>query len=147
LTALSRQVFPKRARIMPGDVFVWHGGMCLNGGARGKPARDQRLDVRGQRSVRRGKHGNGARELSVLDCLLMGCNWSWELSGQALPLAEMAGRNACPTKLCSFPSSIEAIAQGCLEQGPKRNSCGQSPENSTALSRQVLDDLVENDEA
>ena len=53
-------------------------------------ARDQTLDVRGQRSVRRGKHGNGARELSVLDCLLMGCSRSWELVGQALPLAGMA---------------------------------------------------------
>jgi len=74
------------------DVFVWHGEMCLKGGARGKLARDQRLDVRGQRSVRRGKHGNGARELSVLDCLLMGCSRSWELVGQALPLAGMAGR-------------------------------------------------------
>ena len=33
-----------------------------------------------------------ARELSVLDCLLMGCSRSWELAGQALPLAGMAGR-------------------------------------------------------
>src|SRR6476660_7620365 len=85
--------------IMRRDVFVWHGEMCLKGGARGKLARDQRLDVRGQRSVRRGKHGNGARELSVLDCLLMGCSRSWELVGQALPLAGMSGKNAYPTTL------------------------------------------------
>ena len=77
-----------------------------------------------------------ARELSVLDCLLMGSSRSWELVGQALLLAAMAGRpparvglrlgeNAYPKTLCTFPSSIEAIAQGCFEQGPKRNSRGQ----------------------
>ena len=62
-----------------------------------------------------------ARELSVLDCLLMACSRSWELVGQALPLDGMAGKlparrrlplgeNAYPTTLCTFPSSIEAIA-------------------------------------
>ena len=100
------------------DVFVLHGEMCLKGGARGKPAQDQRLDVRGRRSVRRGNMEMRARELSVLDCLLMGCSRSWELVGQALPLAGMAGRNAYPTTLCTFPSSIETIARDVLNEDP-----------------------------
>ena len=109
------------------DVFVWHGEMCLKGGARGKPAQDQRSEVRGRRSVRRGNMEMRARpSLSFRGYLLMGCSRSWELAGQALPLAGMAGRNAYPTTLCTFPSSIEAIAQGCFERGPKRNFRGQS---------------------
>jgi hypothetical protein len=48
------------------DVFVWHGEMCLKGGARGKPAQDQRLDVRGRRSVRRGNMEMRAREFQFL---------------------------------------------------------------------------------
>ena len=47
------------------DVFVWHGEMCLKGGARGKPAQDQRLDgrVRGPCGVENMEMR--ARELSV----------------------------------------------------------------------------------
>jgi hypothetical protein len=109
---------------MRGDVFVWHGEMCLKGRARGKPKiRDRMSEVGGPCGVENMEMR--ARELSVLDCLLMGCRRSWELAGQALPLAGMAGRNAYPTTLCTFQSSIEAIAQGCFEQGPKRNSRGQ----------------------
>src|SRR5207244_6711439 len=38
-----------------------------------------------------------SRELLVLGYPLIGCSRSWELVRQALPLAGMAGRNACPT--------------------------------------------------
>ncbi len=68
------------------------GGIDLKPGARGKPAQDQdrMSEVRGPCGVENTEMR--ARELSVLDCLLMGCSRSWELVGQALPLAGMAGR-------------------------------------------------------
>ena len=76
------------------DVFVLHGGNRSETRRARQAAQDQKSNIRGQRFVRRGNTEMRARELSVLDCLLMGAVRSWELAGPALSLAGMAGRNA-----------------------------------------------------
>ena len=82
------------------DVFVWHGGNVSE--RRGARQARERSKIGRQRSEDPCGVENmemRARELSVLDCLLMGCSRSWELVGQALPLAGMSGKNAYPTTL------------------------------------------------